>query len=85
MFLFSNSFAQFKVKGVLKDSAENKTLAYANIALIKQLDSLFISGTTTDENGLFALNVADTGNYFLRISFRLWNTIFTIISSRRKA
>ncbi|NLL27938.1 MAG: TonB-dependent receptor [Bacteroidales bacterium] len=76
VFLFSNSFAQFKVKGVLKDSAENKTLAYANIALIKQLDSLFISGTTTDENGLFALNVADTGNYFLRISFLGYGTQF---------
>lgn len=76
VFFVSSSFAQFKVKGVLKDSTENKPLAYANIALIKQLDSLFISGTTTDEKGLFTLNVPDTGNYFLRISFLGYGTQF---------
>jgi len=49
------------VTGVLQDSTDQKSLAFANVALIHQSDSSFLTGTTTDENGQFELNVPDTG------------------------
>lgn len=66
--------AAIKVSGKLQDSTDNKPLSYANVALIHQGDSVFLSGTTTDEKGEFVLNVPDTGNYFLRISYLGYGT-----------
>lgn len=64
------------VTGVLQDSTDQKPLAFANVALIHQSDSSFLTGTTTDENGQFELNVPDTGQYFLRVSYLGYGTQF---------
>lgn len=64
------------VTGTLQDSSDQKPLAYANVALIHQGDSAFLTGTTTDELGKFQLNVPDTGNYFLRVSYLGYGTQF---------
>lgn len=46
------------------------------MALIHQGDSAFLTGTTTDELGKFQLNVPDTGNYFLGVSYLGYGTQF---------
>jgi len=68
--------AIIKVTGTLQDSTDRAPLAFANIALIRQADSVFLGGTTTDDRGMFNLNVPDTGSYFLRISYLGYGTQF---------
>ncbi|MBN2730329.1 MAG: outer membrane beta-barrel protein [Bacteroidales bacterium] len=71
---FSGSlFGQVKVNGVLQDSTDHSVLAFANIALLQLPDSSFITGTTTDEFGKFTLK-ADSGSYFMRISYLGYGT-----------
>ncbi len=69
----SNIYAQVKINGVLRDSTDESVLAYANIALLHSSDSAFITGTTTDESGKFTLK-ADSGSYFLRVSYLGYGT-----------
>lgn len=71
---FSESiFGQVKVNGVLQDSTDHSVLAFANIALLQMPDSTFIAGTTTDGSGKFILK-ADSGSYFMRISYLGYGT-----------
>ncbi|HBG71310.1 MAG: hypothetical protein A2W93_01660 [Bacteroidetes bacterium GWF2_43_63] len=76
LILSPNVNATVKLTGILQDSTDQKPLAFANVALIHQSDSSFLTGTTTDENGKFQLNVPDTGNYFLRVSYLGYGTQF---------
>jgi len=76
LFTSGSTSGQITINGVLQDSVEFSPLSFANIALIKQIDSAFITGTTTDDKGLFKLNLSDTGKYFLRISYLGYGTQF---------
>lgn len=63
-----NSFAQgFKGKVI---NASNKPILWANVILKSLPDSLYLSGTTTDENGNFTLYkpTANTNKTFIQIS-----------------
>lgn len=62
-------FSQATVKGRLVDAEDGSSLAYANVALLLEPDTLFIQGTTTDEKGNFQIQVKDEGKYLLRISY----------------
>lgn len=55
-----NSFAQ-EFRGKVVD-ASNKSILWANVILKSLPDSLYISGTTTDENGYFKLLKPNTSN-----------------------
>lgn len=61
--------AQIKLRGTLQDSTDHNALSFANIGLLKQSDSTFVCGTTTEENGGFELQVPDSGKYIIRISY----------------
>lgn len=75
IFLFINvGKAQTKLQGTLQDSSAYTPLAYANVALLNQGDSSFVTGTTTDDKGVFELMAPDSGNYFLRISYLGYGT-----------
>ncbi|MCE7065017.1 TonB-dependent receptor domain-containing protein [Dyadobacter sp. CY326] len=57
---------QFKVKGVLADSATNKPVEFANVALLQ--NGKILEGTTTDVNGAFEFGKVNPGKYSIQAS-----------------
>ena len=67
--LFLTGFAQAQsgmIKGVLKDT-QNAPLPYSNVAVYQSSDSSLLTGTITDAEGQFNINVK-YGDYYLKIS-----------------
>lgn len=56
----------FTISGTLLDSVQNKGISYANVGLLNMSDSVFVKGTSTDENGRFTINEVTPGDYLLR-------------------
>ena len=56
------------VIGTLNDSVNNKKLLNSSVSILRQSDSVLVKYTRTDQNGLFRLQLKDTGRYILRIS-----------------
>lgn len=69
-----SAYSQNKIKGKILDIEDNKVLSFANIAVLNCIDSVFISGTTTDENGFFEISTKDTSKFLLRISYLNYGT-----------
>ena len=59
---------QLTTKGTLQDASSGEALPYTNCVLLRQQDSTFVQGTTTDASGLFRFSPVDAGSYLLRIS-----------------
>ncbi|MCF0159500.1 MAG: carboxypeptidase regulatory-like domain-containing protein, partial [Bacteroidaceae bacterium] len=59
-------FAQ-RIEGKVVDS-EGQPLSFVNIVLLTQRDSTFVTGTTTDTEGLFSLSRPSVGFYLLQFS-----------------
>ena len=59
---------QLTTKGTLQDATSGETLPFTNCVLLRQQDSTFVQGTTTDASGMFRFSPVDTGSYLLRIS-----------------
>ncbi len=59
---------QLTTKGTLQDATSGEVLPFTNCVLLRQQDSTFVQGTTTDASGLFRFSPVDTGSYLLRIS-----------------
>lgn len=57
------------VSGTVKDSISKDALPFVNIILNKKVDSSFVSGTITDELGMFSLKNVVPENYYIEISF----------------
>ena len=57
-----------QIKGTVTD-ANNNPIEFANVAIYSLPDSALLSGTTTDELGVFLLSMDDSANKLLRISF----------------
>jgi hypothetical protein len=68
--------SQIAVSGTLQDAEDNSSLSYANVALLHEPDSVFVTGTTSDEKGWFLLQVPDSGSYLLRLSYLGYGTQF---------
>ncbi len=64
------SYAQISVtaSGIIKEKKSKSTLSFANVILKSEKDSVFISGTITNEEGRFSISNVTPGNYFLEIS-----------------
>ena len=62
------------IKGVVIDSATAAALPFANITLHNNTDSTFITGASTNADGLFTLNNIANGNYYVKVSFVGYNT-----------
>ncbi|WP_136468480.1 outer membrane beta-barrel family protein [Flagellimonas onchidii] len=58
----------FQIKGKVVDS-ENNIIPFANILLLKAIDSTFVSGTSANENGLFELDGVQPNIYLLQASY----------------
>ncbi len=72
LFLFINTTilsaqtSKVTLSGTVKDSKNKAPLAFVNIALKKAVDSSFVAGTITNEEGLFNFVDIKPGNYFLQ-------------------
>jgi outer membrane receptor protein involved in Fe transport len=56
------------LSGIIKDSKTKAVLPYANVVLKTEKDSILITGTITNEEGLFSLTDVKKGNYILSVS-----------------
>lgn len=68
VFAFSN-VATVTVSGIVKESATKAPLGYVNVVLKTEKDSVFVTGTVTNEEGRFVIPNINPGNYVLEISF----------------
>jgi len=59
---------KYGIRGTLKSAHNDEPVLYATVALIDASDSSLVKGTLSSVEGTFSLNVAQPGNYLLRIS-----------------
>ena len=62
------------VSGIVKDKMNKTVLPFVNVILKTAKDSIFVSGTVTNEDGLFVLNAIKTGDYVVETSYLGYNT-----------
>tara|TARA_R110000850_G_scaffold271031_2_gene404778 strand:- start:170286 stop:172682 length:2397 start_codon:yes stop_codon:yes gene_type:complete len=60
--------AQQQVSGIIVNK-DNEPFSFVTVLLLKQTDSVFVSGSATDEKGRFVISNVATGNYLLKASF----------------
>jgi hypothetical protein len=48
---------------------EAKPVSFVNVVLLKEIDSVFVAGTSTDEKGYFDFSNVPKGDYILKASF----------------
>ncbi|MEZ5042792.1 MAG: TonB-dependent receptor [Saprospiraceae bacterium] len=66
----ANSHAQalVTISGMIKDKQTKTALSYVNVLLKAAIDSSFVSGTITDEEGRFTLSNIKSGEYYMEVS-----------------
>lgn len=64
---FSNA-QEIRISGRVIDQQENP-IYFANIVLLNSNDSILVQGTSTNEDGTFALESLHSGNYILQASY----------------
>ncbi len=79
IFLNINLFSQNYVSGVLVDSLNNEKLPFVNVGLMRAVDSVFVSGTSSNENGYFKAEHIPDGKYIFLVSSIGYESIRTII------
>lgn len=67
--LAQSTIMKSDIGGMVVDSASGKPLPNASVSLLKARDSSFVTGTITDNNGLFQLRNIASGNYRLLLTF----------------
>ncbi|MFN4313360.1 MAG: outer membrane beta-barrel protein [Chitinophagaceae bacterium] len=60
---------QSSVKGFVKDTIENRQLAFAVVSLLRGSDSVLVQFTRTNENGEFRIEGMPAGDYVLMITY----------------
>lgn len=60
--------AQQQVSGIIVDQ-HNEPFSFVTVLLLKQADSVFVSGSATDQEGRFVISNIAAGNYLLKASF----------------
>ena len=60
--------SQNNVNGVLVDSLNNEKLPFVNVGLMRAVDSIFVSGTSSNEDGQFKLEHVPSGKYIFFVS-----------------
>lgn len=78
LFLYSNAVvAQSSgvVSGKLIDNTTQEPIPLANVKVLKQADSTFVTGKASDSNGVFSIPVSN-GSYIIHISFIGYNDVY---------
>jgi outer membrane receptor protein involved in Fe transport len=68
----SLSFAQtasVTISGLIKDSSTKANLPYVNVQLKNAFDASFVTGTVSNDAGLFTLTNVKPGNYIIELSY----------------
>ena len=60
--------AQHSISGTLVDGNTNESLAFVNVGLIRAADTVYISGTASNEKGFFKIENIRNGQYILQIT-----------------
>ena len=61
-------FSQNNVSGILVDSLNNERLPYVNVGMMLAVDSVFVAGTSSNEEGYFKLEHIPDGKYVFFVS-----------------
>lgn len=70
------------ITGKIVCESSSEPLSFANVVLINASDSMYISGTVSDNDGIFALNIPYTPNkYLIRTSFLGYNSLIAKVES----
>ncbi len=75
--LLTKASAQNKyvtISGIVKDKTDKSIFPFANVVLKTERDSVFVTGTITNEDGRFVLNNIKPNTYYLEISFVGYST-----------
>lgn len=64
------------VSGTIKDNVGKAPLPYVNVILKTAKDSSFVTGTITNDEGLFTLSGVSEGNYLLEVSLLGYGTVW---------
>jgi len=62
------SAQEYKLTGSVLDQDKNP-IVFANVLLLKTIDSAIVNGTSTDDKGIFIFNSISKGNYLLKASY----------------
>ena len=62
------ALAQNKVTGTIVEEANGKAIPFVNVGLFRQSDSVFVSGSASDDKGRFELQAVPNGDYRLMVS-----------------
>ena len=68
IFLVSNAQTSVTVSGIIKAKTSKTILPFVNVILKTVKDSVFVSGTVTNEEGRFYLSKVKPGNYLLEFT-----------------
>ena len=63
------------IKGRVTDRETGEGMPFVNVALMRTADTVFMRGSTTDMEGRFVIDGADTGRYLLQASFVGYETV----------
>ncbi|PTM08352.1 MAG: TonB-dependent receptor [Bacteroidetes bacterium] len=76
--IFSNYIiwaqSDITVSGIVKEKESQLSIPYATVLLKKEKDSVFVTGTATNEEGRFTLDNIASGTYTLEVSAIGYNT-----------
>src|SRR4051812_13964191 len=64
------------IKGIIKDPG-GKPMQYANVLLLKSLDSSLVKGTISDSSGRYSFENIEKGKYFITASLTGMEQAFT--------
>ncbi|MCF8374127.1 MAG: TonB-dependent receptor [Bacteroidales bacterium] len=57
------------LSGIVVDELSQHTLEYANVVVYKSIDSSLVTGTVSDENGIFKIDDIPFGMYYVKLKF----------------
>jgi len=69
IFLVSTAQTTVTVSGIIKAKTSKTILPFVNVVLKTVKDSVFVSGTVTNEEGRFNLSKVKPGNYLLELTY----------------
>ena len=75
------ALAQNKVTGTIVEEANGKAIPFVNVGLFRQSDSVFVSGSASDDKGRFELQAVPNGDYRLMVSaigFQTFEQMLTV-------
>ncbi|MEI6852554.1 MAG: TonB-dependent receptor [Bacteroidota bacterium] len=65
------------IRGSVLEKTSRNPQEFVNIGLFRSVDSTLVQGATTDKKGEYTLTKIAKGNYYLRISFIGFETVFS--------